>query len=168
MDIRLSFCALKCQRWWFLCKERAWRQQFKYIYFVIQAGKGFNWFILLRHEFIFRGEFWRPSDRRSNSQINYRHQSEWEEPKQNSPLIEHLHFCGIKGKYSLWFVPVSAFRRGVGAYGGIKSSFLMHVVWVIRTCEVQETRASCGSFVLSSRLGLKHLDRLVSNDTNIV
>lgn len=33
---------------------------------------------------------------------------------------------------------------------------------------MQETRASCGSFVLSSRLGLKHLDRLVSNDSKSV
>lgn len=110
--------------------RRAWRQQFKCRCFVIQAGKGFNWFILLRQEFAFRGKFKRPSDRGSNSQINYRHQSEWEEPKQNGPLIEHLHFWGIKGNYSLWFAPASAFRRGVGAYGGIKSSSLMFYEWL--------------------------------------
>lgn len=37
--------------------------------------------------FSFQVKFLRPSDRRSNSQINYRHYSEWEEPKQNGVLV---------------------------------------------------------------------------------
>lgn len=52
----------------------------------------------------FHVKFLRLSDRHSNCQINYRHPSEWEEPKQNGvlgPLIKCLHFYAIKGKLSL-------------------------------------------------------------------
>lgn len=54
--------------------------------------------------FSFQVKFLRLSDRHSNCQINYRHQSEREEPKQNSvlaPLIKCLRFYAIKGKLSL-------------------------------------------------------------------
>lgn len=95
--------------------------------------------LLLRISSSFQVKFWRPSDRSSNSQINYRHHLEWEEPKQNGglvPVIKPSHFWEIKGKYSLSFASVCAFKRDAGAYGGIRSSSLMDVVWMTPMCQM--------------------------------
>lgn len=100
---------------------------------------------LFLQEISFQVKFWGPSAPRSNSKINYRDRFEWEEPKR-VPLIKPLHFCEIKGIYSLWFASLSALERGVGAYVGIKSSSLLHLAWIIRTCQMQETKAAVETF----------------------
>lgn len=100
--------------------QPGWRLHMRHV--LLKSLRSLIDLFLCELSFSFQVKFLRLSDRHSNCQINYRHQSEWEEPKQNSvlaPLIKCLRFYTIKGKLSLWFAAVIAFKRAEGAYVGI-------------------------------------------------